>query len=147
MMALVGTLSYNFQTVFPLFSTRDLHGSGATFTALFSIVSVGALVGALAVARRTRISIRSVAVSTLAYGAALALMAVAIGGPIVGFVSEQLGARYGIGIGAAAALVAGAFGFVFDRRRTARTIAARDAEVTVLDGVGELAVPPARAAS
>ena len=200
MMALVGTLSYNFQTVFPLFTTRDLDGSGATFTALFSIVSVGALVGALAVARRTRISIRAVAVSSLAYGSALALMAVApnqavaftiapllglasiafltastaivqleaapemrgrvlalqamlflgstpIGGPIVGFVSEQFGARYGIGIGAAAALIAGAFGFVFDRRRTARTIAARDAEVTVLDGVGELAVPPARAAA
>ncbi|MEY2476649.1 MAG: hypothetical protein QOG87_1964 [Actinomycetota bacterium] len=173
MMALVGTLSYNFQTVFPLFTTRDLHGTGATFTALFSIVSVGALVGALAVARRTRISIRAVAVSSLAYGAALALMAVApnqavaftiapllglasiafltastaivqlesapemrgrvlalqamlflgstpVGGPIVGFVSEHLGARYGIGIGAVAALVAGAFGLLFARRHTAR---------------------------
>jgi len=43
MMALVGTLSYNFQTVFPLFTTRDLHGTGTTFTLLFSVVSVGAL--------------------------------------------------------------------------------------------------------
>ena len=32
MMAVVGTLSYNFQTVFPLFATRDLHGDGTTFT-------------------------------------------------------------------------------------------------------------------
>ncbi len=41
MMAVVGTLSYNFQTVFPLFVTRDLDGSDATFTVLFSVVSVG----------------------------------------------------------------------------------------------------------
>ncbi len=58
MMAVVGTLSYNFQTVFPLFTTRDLHGNGTTFTLLFSVVSVGALVGALATARRTTISVR-----------------------------------------------------------------------------------------
>jgi predicted MFS family arabinose efflux permease len=200
MMALVGTLSYNFQTVFPLFTTRDLGGSGATFTTLFSIVSVGALVGALAVARRRRISIRAVAGSAFAYGVALAFMAVApnqgiafalgpllglasiafltastaivqieaapemrgrvlalqamlflgstpVGGPIVGFVSERWGARYGIGIGAAAALTAGAFGLHFARRHAARAIAAPDAEVTVLDGVGELAVPAGRAAS
>jgi MFS family permease len=200
MMALVGTLSYNFQTVFPLFITRDLHGSGATFTLLFSVVSVGALVGALATARRQRISIRAVAVSALAYGAALAFMAVApnqavaftvapllglasiafltastaivqieaapemrgrilalqamlflgstpIGGPTVGYVSEQFGARYGIGIGAAAALVAGSVGFIFDRRNRALTIASPEVDVTVLDGVGELAIPSARAAS
>jgi MFS family permease len=196
MMALVGTLSYNFQTVFPLFTTRDLNGSGATFTALFSIVSVGALVGALAVARRTRISIHAVAISSLAYGAALALMAVApnqavaftvapllglasiafltastaivqleaapemrgrvlalqamlflgstpVGGPIVGVVSERFGARYGIGVGAAAALVAGGFGLLVARRHAARAIAPTDADLTVLDGVGELAVPRA----
>ena len=53
MMAVVGTLSYNFQTVFPLFASRDLHGDGTTFTILFSVVSVGALVGALRTARRT----------------------------------------------------------------------------------------------
>jgi MFS family permease len=79
----------------------------------------------------------------LALQAMLFLGSTPIGGPIVGFVSEQFGARYGIGIGAAAALVAGAFGFAFDRRRTARTIAGPDAEVTVLDGIGELAVPKA----
>ena len=32
MMAVVGTLSYNFQVVFPLFTTRDLHGTATTFT-------------------------------------------------------------------------------------------------------------------
>src|SRR2546423_3353357 len=169
MMAVVGTLSYNFQTVFPLFTTRDLHGSGTTFTLLFSVVSVGAVIGALHTARRKTIDIRAVAIASLGYGAALVLMALApnqafafvfgvflgitsiafltastsivqieaapelrgrvlalqamlflgstpIGGPIVGWVAEQFGARYAIGVGAAAALGAGAWGLVKARR-------------------------------
>src|SRR5439155_11909120 len=75
MMALVGTLSYNFQTVFPLFTILDLHGTGGTFTILFSVVSVGALVGALGTARRRTISVRSVAQASLFYGAAMTVMA------------------------------------------------------------------------
>jgi MFS family permease len=163
MMAVVGTLSYNFQTVFPLFAARDLHGSTTTFTFLFSIVSVGALIGALYTARRTSTSVRDVAVASLAYGAAMTLMAFApnqwaaygfgvllgmasitflvastaivqmratpemrgrvlalqamlflgstpIGGPIVGWISQEYGARYAIGVGAAAALGAGIWG-------------------------------------
>jgi MFS family permease len=76
MMAVVGTLSYNFQTVFPLFTARDLHGTGTTFTILFSVVSLGALVGALGTARRRTISVRTVAVASLFYGASMALMAI-----------------------------------------------------------------------
>jgi MFS family permease len=168
MMAVIGTLSYNFQTVFPLFATRDLHGSATTFTLLFSIVSVGALMGALAVARRRSISVRSVSRAAVGYGVAMALMAVApnqivafvlapalgmasiafltastaivqtesapqmrgrvlalqamlflgstpIGAPIVGWVSETLGARFGIALGAAAALLSGAWGLAAGR--------------------------------
>jgi MFS family permease len=163
MMAVVGTLSYNFQTVFPLFTTRDLHGTETTFTILFSVVSFGALIGALVTARRKTISVRSVALSSLGYGVSMALIAVAptqlfafalgpvlgaasiafltastaivqieaapemrgrvlalqamlflgstpVGGPIVGLVSQQFGARYAIALGAAAALLAGAWG-------------------------------------
>jgi predicted MFS family arabinose efflux permease len=74
MMGVVGTLSYNFQTVFPLFTVRDLHGSASTYTILFAVVSVGALIGALSVARRRSISVRSVARASLAYGVALSVM-------------------------------------------------------------------------
>jgi MFS family permease len=76
MMGVVGTLSYNFQTVFPLFATRDLHGTGTTFTLLFSVVSLGALVGALATARRRTISVRSVALAALMYGTSMGAMAI-----------------------------------------------------------------------
>ena len=169
MMAVIGTLSYNFQTVFPLFSVRDLHGTASTFTMLFSVVSVGALVGALAVARRSTISVTSVSRAALAYGGALAVMALApnqpvafvlgpvlglcsiafltastaivqteaaphmrgrvlavqamlflgstpVGGPIVGWIAQTFGARYAIGVGAAAALAAGAWGLTTVRR-------------------------------
>ena len=168
MMAVVGTLSYNFQTVFPLFATRDLHGTTLTFTFLFSIVSVGALIGALYTARRTTISVRDVAIASLGYGIAMTMMTFApnawvayafgvllggasiaflvastaivqiksapemrgrvlalqamlflgstpIGGPIVGWISQQFGARYAIGLGAVAALGAGTWGLAKSR--------------------------------
>ena len=76
MMAVVGTFSYNFQTTFPLFVTRDLHGSATTYTTLFSIVSIGALAGALVSAHRRLIGIRTVAVASLAYGISMGVMAV-----------------------------------------------------------------------
>jgi MFS family permease len=175
MMAVVGTLSYNFQTVFPLFTTRDLHGTATTFTLLFAVVSAGALAGALAVARRTTISIHTVALSALAYGLALGAMTFApnqpvafmigvavgvtsiafltsstsivqieaapemrgrvlalqamlflgstpVGGPIVGWVSQAVGARYAIGLGAVAAAGAGLWGMSVARRATAERV-------------------------
>ncbi len=169
MMGVIGTLSYNFQTVFPLFVTRDLGGSDATFTALFSVVSIGSLAGALVTARRADTGVRRVSLAALAYGVAMALMSVApgvvvavglglvlgvasitflvsstaivqmraspdmrgrvlalqamlflgstpVGGPIVGWVAERFGARYSVGLGAVAALAAGAWGLVTMRR-------------------------------
>ena len=169
MMAIVGTLSYNFQVVFPLFATRDLGGSGATFTIIFSVMSVGALIGALAVARRTHIELRNVALTSLAFGLPMVVMAFVpnlvtalpvafvvglgsisyltastaivqthsspemrgrvlalqamvflgstpIGGPILGWICQIWGARWGIGVGAAAALGAGLWGLSIARR-------------------------------
>jgi MFS family permease len=190
MMAVIGTLSYNFQVVFPLFVTRDLGGTDSTFTWLFSIVSVGALVGALATARRKVIDIRVVALSAIAYGAALTLMVFApntwatygigllvglgsitfltsstaivqieaapefrgrvlalqamvflgstpIGGPILGWVCEQFGARYGIAVGAAAALGAGLWGLSY-ARDSKRRLSATQAEESVNDALADL---------
>jgi MFS family permease len=77
MMVIVGTLAYNFNVVFPLFVTEDLGGTNLTFTLLFSVVSVGALAGALIAAHRSRVDIRSVAMAAIGYGAALALMTLA----------------------------------------------------------------------
>jgi MFS family permease len=173
MMAVIGTLAFNFQTVLPLFVTRDLGGSTVTFTLLMSITSAGSLVGALATARRRQIDIRIVSVSAIAFGVALGCLALApnqpvafvislimgvssisfmtastaivqlraapamrgrvlalqsmlflgstpIGGPIVGVVSQHLGARYSLGLGAVGTLAAGLLGMLAVRRHIRR---------------------------
>jgi MFS family permease len=92
MMAVVGTLAFNFQVVIPLFVTRDLGGSETLFTLLFSVLSLGSLVGALVGARRTTVDITAVAKASIGFGAAMALLAVVPGvglafpvGLLVGF--------------------------------------------------------------
>jgi MFS family permease len=40
MMAVVGTLTYNFQVVMPLFVKQTFHGGDGTFTLLYSVISV-----------------------------------------------------------------------------------------------------------
>jgi MFS family permease len=177
MMAVIGTLSYNFQTVFPLFVIRDLDGSDATFTLLFSVVSMGSLVGALVTARRTDIDVRRVSHAAIAYGITMALVGLApnvavvvpmgvllglcsitflvastaivqmkaaaemrgrvlalqamlflgstpVGGPIVGWVADEFGARYSIGLGALAALGAGLWGLAALRRAAVEPVPA-----------------------
>ena len=181
MLAVVGTLSYNFQTVFPLFVTRDLGGSDAVFTAMFSVVSIGSLVGALVTARRSDIGVRHVGLAAIGYGVTMALMALSpnvgvamvlglalglasitfivsstaivqlrsapemrgrvlalqamlflgstpVGGPIVGWVADHFGARYSVGLGAVAALVAGAWGLAVVRRDGRRGVAVDEVE-------------------
>ena len=163
MMAVIGTLSYNFPTVFPLFTIRDLGGSDATFTLLFSVVSVGSLVGALVFARRTHVGVHRVSGAAIGYGVALTAMTFApnvgvalalglvlgltsitfivsstaivqtkaapemrgrvlalqamlflgstpVGGPIVGYIAEEYGARWSIALGAVAAIGTGLWG-------------------------------------
>ncbi|MDQ2678042.1 MAG: MFS transporter [Actinomycetota bacterium] len=170
MMAVIGTFAFNFQVVFPVFVIDDLGGTQSTFTLLFSVLSLGSLVGALAVARRTSSSVRRVATTALAFGAAMAALAVApnqawaflvgpligvasisfmtastaivqteaepamrgrvlalqamvflgstpIGGPILGWVAEHLGARVAVGLGALACVAAGTWGLWVVRRR------------------------------
>jgi MFS family permease len=75
MLAVIGTLTYNFSVLFPLFVIRGLHGSDATYTAVYSVFSLGALVGALAVARRSSVRVRFIVVGAAAFGASMLLLA------------------------------------------------------------------------
>ena len=163
MMALVGTFAFNYSVTFPVFVTRTMGGSDTTFTILFSWLSLGSLVGALAVARKSSTSVRFVAMSSVAFGVSMIAIALSpnelvafavaplvgassiafmtsstaivqtesepsmrgrvlalqsivflgstpIGGPIVGWVTEHMGARVGLGLGALACLAAGIWG-------------------------------------
>jgi MFS family permease len=91
MMVLIGTLAFNFQTVLPLFTTRDLDGTDVTFTWLLSVVSLGSLTGALASARRTSIDVRIVSRNALLFGMALALLTFAPNQPSAFAVGFLLG--------------------------------------------------------
>jgi MFS family permease len=198
MMAVIGTLSYNFPVVFPLFATRSLGGTTTTFTLLYSVVAIGSLIGALAAARRTTITIRLVALAAIAFGSMMAVLtfvpfqalafpvallvgigsmtfmtastaivqlrsdpemrgrvlalqamvflgSTPIGGPIVGWVCQQFGPRYGVAIGAVAALGAGAWGLTRSRRAVVGRLTPVDAVDSVDDAVAEasLDLPPA----
>ena len=64
----VGTMAFNFSVILPLFATRDLEGSATTFTTMMSIMSLGSVVGALTIARRTEADTAFLARCTLALG-------------------------------------------------------------------------------
>ena len=91
MMAVIGTLAFNFQTVLPLFATRDLDGGGGLFSLLMSVVSVGSLAGALAAARRTDVSVRTVSLSALGFGASMLGLAAAPNQPAAFAVGVLMG--------------------------------------------------------
>ncbi len=163
MMAIIGTFAFNFQTVMPLLIKRTLHGNDRTFTLIYSVISVGSLVGALLSARRTSVTVRNIILSAFGFGVAMLLLAVTpsvpltypigvfvgissitfmttstaimqlrsdpsmrgrvlalqamvflgstpIGGPILGWVCQNFGARAGVAIGGVSAIVAGVYG-------------------------------------
>src|SRR4051794_38433615 len=69
MMAVVGTLSFNFQVLLPLVARFTWHGSATTYAALTSAMGVGSVIGALASGARGRVSPALLAGSSVAFGA------------------------------------------------------------------------------
>ncbi|MGW7446606.1 MFS transporter [Kitasatospora sp. NPDC054795] len=183
MMALIGTLAYEFQVVLPLLARTALHGGARTYGFLTSAMGLGSVAGGLAVAAYGETGVVPLIGAAAAFGAALTAAAAVpgipatlvalgfvgvagtvflatgnttlqlvsrprfrgrvmalwsvtflgstpIGGPIVGLVSEHLGPRTGLGLGAATCLAATALGLLtlrrippkhrFIERRTAR---------------------------
>lgn len=169
MLAIVGTLAYEFSVVLPLFAEGSLNGGAATYGLLTSAMGAGAIAGGLVVAARGRTGLRPMSVAAGLFGAAILLAAAApnlplallaltlvgaasvlflatgnstlqlrsapamrgrvmalwavaflgttpIGAPIIGAVSEHLGPRGGLVVGALSCLVAAAIGFAAARR-------------------------------
>jgi MFS family permease len=172
MMTIIGTLTFNFSVVLPLFVKRTFDGSDASFTLLYSVLSIGSVMGALTAARMRIITTRHVVYASLAFGVTMLVLAAAptllsafpiavfvgltsvlfitaataivqvradpkmrgrvlalqgivligstpIGGPLLGFICDQWGARAGIALGAVAALGAGTWGLAALRRSLA----------------------------
>lgn len=164
MMALIGCLTYEFQTTLPLMTGGPFHGDSRTYGFLTGCMGAGAVVGGLIAAGRpgrslTRL-VRTAAVFGLTVlaaslapsliveealllfvgacsvtflalgnatlqlssepsmrGRVMSLWSVAflgstpLGGPLVGFIGGQFGARYGMGVGGLAALLAALYGW------------------------------------
>ncbi|MGE0248909.1 MAG: MFS transporter [Thermoleophilia bacterium] len=71
MLALVGTLAYEFSVVLPLLATGPLDGGAETYGVLTSAMGAGAIVGGLVVASRGRTGLRPLSVAAALFGAAL----------------------------------------------------------------------------
>ncbi len=87
MLAIIGTISYNFNVIFPLFVEKGLGGGDAAYTLVYSAFGVGALLAAVVVARRSYVEFRNVVVGAALFGVALGLLAavpsVAVAFPVV----------------------------------------------------------------
>jgi MFS family permease len=77
MMAVVGTLSFNFQILLPLLASFTWHGTAATYTALAVAMGIGSVAGALAAGARGRVGPRLLVAAAAAFGAAELLVALA----------------------------------------------------------------------
>jgi MFS family permease len=77
MMAVVGTLSFNFQVLLPLLARFTWNGNASAYAALTAAMGVGSVAGALAAGARGRVSPRILTVAASAFGAVMLLAAVA----------------------------------------------------------------------
>ncbi|MFC4241756.1 MFS transporter [Gryllotalpicola reticulitermitis] len=71
MLVVIGLLSYNFNVTFPLFVEKGLHGTATQYTLLYSCFSVGAVIASFIVARRARVTLRTIVLSSGAFGITL----------------------------------------------------------------------------
>ena len=77
LMALVGTLGYNFITVLPLLAKFTFGGGAMVYAALLSAMAVGSVAGALATGARARADASVIATAAFAFGL-LALLAAGV---------------------------------------------------------------------
>ena len=163
MMAIIGTLTFEFQVILPLLAQFTFHGDAGTYAALSAAVGLGSVIGALFGSTKSRADPRRLIKTAFFFGlviiicalmptlptAFLALVVVGIfsinftilgnvtlqmesdpqmrgrvmalwsvafigttpiGGPIIGWIGQEIGPRVGLFVGGAAAIVAAAFG-------------------------------------
>jgi MFS family permease len=82
MMALVGTLSFNFQVLLPLLASFTWNGTAATYAALTAAMGVGSVAGALAAGARGHVSPRLLVGSAAGFGVFMLLVAAAPSVPL-----------------------------------------------------------------
>jgi len=165
MMAIIGTLTYEFQVALPLLAQFTFAGGAPAYAALTSAMGVGSVIGAFYTANRTKINLKLLIFAAIFLGVSMLLVSVArtldqailamvvvgifsinltslgnvilqtesppsmrgrvmalwavvflgstpIGGPIVGFLGQHIGPRWGIATGGVAAILAAGWGLM-----------------------------------
>lgn len=163
-MAVIGTLSYEFQVVLPLLAQFSFSGGAQAYAFLTSAMGLGSVIGAVYTANRKKNSHKLIPRASLLFGVSLLVAAISpnlnmailamvvvglfsinltslgnvtlqlespphmrgrvmalwavvflgstpIGGPIIGFLSQHWGPRWGLGLGGLAAVLAAAWGY------------------------------------
>ena len=77
MMAVVGTLAYNFSVVLPLLAETTFGAGARAYGGMFSVMGVGAVLGGLVFAARARPTRRLLAAAAVGFGVAIGLAAAA----------------------------------------------------------------------
>ena len=77
MMGIIGLFAFNFSVTIPLFVEGPLDGGTTAFTLVFSVLSLGSLIGALITARRTEVTATHLVNAAAAFGVTMALLSVA----------------------------------------------------------------------
>jgi MFS family permease len=96
-MAVVGTLTFNYQVTLPLLAERELGGSASLYTLLTTVFGVGSLIGSLRMARRSTIDTAFVGMSAVVLGVSSLVLAVAPNLPVA-LVSLLVAGHAGIGV-------------------------------------------------
>jgi len=76
-MAVIFTFSFNFSVLLPVLATRVFDGDAGTYATMLSVLGLGSLLGALAMARQQEPSPRRLAVAAVAFGATSVLASAA----------------------------------------------------------------------
>jgi MFS family permease len=160
MIALVGTLAWEFQVTLPLMASNVFHGGAGSYGIMASVMGAGAVAGGLISASRSRPRARSLSLAAIFWGVAITLAAIApnlplelaalvfvgigsitfnsyakttlqlaakpamrgrvmalwflawqgstpLGGPLVGWVAQEMGARWSLVIGGVPTIICG----------------------------------------
>ena len=71
MMALVGTLAYEFQVSLPVVAKQTFHGGAETYGFLTAAMGIGAVLGGLVTATRGKTGLRPLSIAALVFGVAI----------------------------------------------------------------------------
>ncbi|MDD5721019.1 MAG: MFS transporter [Candidatus Pacebacteria bacterium] len=189
MMAIIGTLSYEFATSLPLIAQYTFHGDAGSYAFLQTFIGIGSAVGGLLAASRKKISSNMIVVSAMGLGVSLTIAAfmpniflmilvmfivgifsinyislsnttlqtesrpemrgrvmalwtvaflgsTSIGGPIIGWIGEHIGPRYGLAVGGVAAIIAAFIGKIKIARNNETHIVSSETKI-LEEEVGE----------